>query len=295
MTLVLDGVKKKYSRFELDISMRLENGRVTGLIGRNGAGKSTAFKAALGLLTLNEGTVLLDGEEVSTLSEKKRAEIGVVLTGAGFSTILKAKDVVDILAAEYPSIDKEAFTERLKAFRIPMDQQLKEFSTGMRAKLKILCAMAHQPKLLVLDEPTAGLDVVARNEILDMLRAYMEEESNSILISSHISSDLEGLCDDLYLIDDGKILLHEDTDVLLDEYGVLKLTKEQYEAMDKEYLLCTKEEPHGVSCLTKQKQFYQENYPAVVIERGNVDDMIRLMIRDKKEENPLPAKQGGVA
>jgi len=281
MTLILDGVKKKYSRFELDLSMRLENGRVTGLIGRNGAGKSTAFKAALGLLTTDEGTVLLDGEDIRTISAKKRAEIGVVLTGAGFSTILKAKDVVDILTSEYPSIDKDAFTARLKEFGIPMDQQLKEFSTGMRAKLKILCAMAHRPKLLVLDEPTAGLDVVARNEILDMLRAYMEEETNSILISSHISSDLEGLCDDLYLIDDGKMLLHEETDVLLDEYGVLKLTKEQYEAIDKEYLLCVKEEPHGFSCLTGHKQYYQENYPAVVIEKGNVDDMIRLMIPDK--------------
>ena len=143
--------------------------------------------------------------------------------------------------------------------------------------------MAHKRKMLVLDEPTAGLDVIARNEILDLLRSYMEDERNSILISSHISSDLEGLCDDLYLIDEGRILLHEETDVLLDEYGVLKLTKEQYEAIDKEYLLCTKEEPLGVSCLTKQKQFYQENYPGVVIERGNVDDMIRLMISDKKE------------
>jgi len=255
---------------------------VTGLIGKNGAGKSTALKAALGLIRTDAGVILFDGEEIDAISAEKKAEIGVVLTGAGFSTILKAMDVADILAAEYPTIDKEAFLGQLKAFGIPLDQQLKEFSTGMRAKLKILCAMAHRPKLLILDEPTSGLDVVARNEILDMLREYMEDENNCILISSHISSDLEGLCDDFYLIDDGKILLHEDVNVLLDEYGVLKLTKEQYETIDKEYLLCVKEAPHGVSCLTKQKQFYQENYPAVVIEKGNVDDMIRLMISDKK-------------
>lgn len=283
MTLVLDGVKKKYSHFDLDCSLRLENGMVTGLIGRNGAGKSTAFKAALGLLHPDEGKVILDGEDITKVSLQKKKEIGVVLTGAGFSTILKVKDIAEILAAEYELFDKTEFLKQCKDFGIPTDQQLKEFSTGMRAKLKILCAMAHQPKLLVLDEPTSGLDVVARNEILDMLRAYMEIEGNSILISSHISSDLEGLCDDLYLIDDGKILLHEQTDVLLDEYGVLKLTREQYETIEKEYLLCVKEEPHGVSCLTKQKQFYQENYPAVVMERGNIDDMIRLMIPDKKE------------
>lgn len=285
MTLVLDGVKKKYSHFELDCSLQLQDGMVTGLIGRNGAGKSTAFKAALGLIRPDEGMVTFDDEEVKNLSVEKKAEIGVVLTGAGFSTILKVKDVADILAAEYTTLNKREFLEQCEVFGIPLDQKMKEFSTGMRAKLKILCAMAHHPKLLVLDEPTSGLDVVARNEILDMLRTYMEEEGRSILISSHISSDLEGLCDDLYLIDDGKILLHEETDVLLDEYGVLKLTKEQYEKIDKDYLLCTREESHGVSCLTKEKQFYQENYPEIVIEKGNIDDMIRLMIPDKKGMN----------
>lgn len=282
MTLVLDGVKKKYSGFELDCSLRLENGMVSGLIGRNGAGKSTAFKAALGLIRPDAGIVRLDDEEIGKLSSKKKEEIGVVLTGAGFSTILKVKDVADILAAEYSNFDKTEFLAKCDEFGIPCNKQIKEFSTGMRAKLKVLCAMAARPKLLILDEPTSGLDVVARNEILDMLRGYMEDEEHSILISSHISSDLEGLCDDLYLIDDGKILLHEETNVLLDEYGVLKLSKEQYESIDKEYLLCVKEEAHGFSCLTKQKQFYQENYPTVVIEKGNIDDMIRLMIPDKK-------------
>lgn len=285
MTLILDGVKKKYSHFELDCSLQLQDGMVTGLIGRNGAGKSTAFKAALGLIRPDEGTILFDGEEIRGLSAEKKAEIGVVLTGSGFSTILTVKDVADVLAAEYVSLEKKEFLEQCEAFGIPVNQKMKEFSTGMRAKLKLLCAMAHHPRLLVLDEPTSGLDVVARNEILDMLRAYMEEEGRSILISSHISSDLEGLCDDLYLIDDGKILLHEETDVLLDEYGVLKLTREQYDRIDKDYLFCTKEELHGFSCLTKEKQFYLENYPEIVIEKGNIDDMIRLMIPDKKGMN----------
>ena len=153
----------------------------------------------------------------------------------------------------------------------------------MKAKLKVLLAMSHDAKLLIMDEPTAGLDVVARDEILDMLRDYMETGDRSILISSHISSDLEGLCDDIYLIDEGKIVMHEETDVLVGEYGVLKLTDEQYNSLDKTHILCTKQGRYGYECLTNQKQFYMENCPGAVIERGSIDEVITLMIGSKKE------------
>lgn len=149
----------------------------------------------------------------------------------------------------------------------------------MKAKLKVLVAMSHDAKLLILDEPTAGLDVIARDELLDTMRVYMEDGEKSILISSHISSDLEGLCDDLYMIDEGKIILHEETDVLLGSYGVLKLTDEQYEALDKQYILKSRKENYGYSCLTNEKQFYLENYPKATIEKGNVDEVITMMIR----------------
>lgn len=129
-----------------------------------------------------------------------------------------------------------------------------------------------------IDEPTAGLDVVARQEILDMLRAYMEDESRAILISSHISSDLEGLCDDFYMIDNGNVILHEETDRLLSEYGVLKVTEEQYEKLDKQYILKKKRESFGYRCLTNEKQFYVENYPEIAVEKGSIDEMILIMI-----------------
>ena len=148
----------------------------------------------------------------------------------------------------------------------------------MKAKLKVLVALSHKAELLILDEPTVGLDVVARDEVLNMLREYMEEnEESAILISSHISSDLESLCDDLYMIHDGKIILHEDTDVLLADYAVLKLSEEAYTKIDRQYLLKEKKETYGYRCLTNQKQFYLENYPDVVVENGRIDDLIVMM------------------
>ena len=150
----------------------------------------------------------------------------------------------------------------------------------MKAKLKVLVAISHNARLLLLDEPTAGLDVIARDELLDLLRSFMEQdEERSILISSHISSDLESLCDDLYMIHDGKIVLHEDTDVLLSDYALLKVSAEQYETLEKQYILKVKKESFGYCCLTDQKQFYLDNYPQIVIENGTIDNVITMMIR----------------
>lgn len=282
MTLVLEGVKKKYKLFDLDMSMEVRSGCVTGLIGRNGAGKSTTFKAVLGLIKMDAGRVMIDGKDAGKLTAGEKEDIGVVLAESGFSGYMTVKDVQAIMDAMYTKFDKADFAAKCEHFEIPMNKKIKEFSTGMKAKLKILTAMSHEAKLLILDEPTAGLDVVARDEILDMLREYMEKEDNSILISSHISSDLEGLCDDLYLIEDGRIVLHEETNVLIDEYGVLKVSEEQYARLDKEYILSCRKDTYGYNCLTKHKQYYMENYPDIVVEKGNVDKAISLMIADKK-------------
>lgn len=283
MKLEFNQVVKKYDGFMLDCTMTVEEGCVTGLIGRNGAGKSTAFKAALGLIRLDGGTVTLDGKDVTSLAAKEKEKIGVVLSDSGFSSYLAVKDVVCIMKGMYKNFRKEEFLERCKRFGLPLDKQIKDFSTGMKAKLKVLVAMSYGAKLLILDEPTAGLDVVARDEILDMLRNYMESGENSILISSHISSDLEGLCDDVYMIDNGKIVLHEETNVLLDEFGVLKVTQEQYDKLDKAYVMSKKKEAFGYALLTREKRFYQENYPEIAIEKAGIDQIITLLISGTRE------------
>ncbi len=279
--LRLENVRKKYKDFGMDVTMEVKPGRVTGLIGRNGAGKTTAFKAALGLIRTEGGEISMLGKPLSKLSEKDRERIGVVLSDSGFSGYLKIKDLVVILRNLYSGFDED-FTGKCKSFGLPFDKRTKDFSTGMKRRLHVAAALSHHADLLIMDEPTAGMDVIARDELLAMIREYMEAEERSVLISSHISGDLEGLCDDIYLIDEGKVILHEDTDVLLDEYGILKVTKEQYEAMDKSFLVCRRKEEFGYSCLTKEKQFYMENYPDIVVEKGSVDGVMTMMIRGER-------------
>ena len=192
------------------------------------------------------------------------------------------EDLIPILRSLYPSFEESAFLEKCQKLELPLNKKIKEFSTGMKAKLKVLVAISHNARLLILDEPTAGLDVLAREQILDMLREYMIPGDRSILISSHISSDLEGFCDDLYLIHNGKILLHEDTDILLSEYGILKVTEEQYQQMEKRYLLKKKKEAFGYCRVTNQKQFYLENAPELTIEKGTIDELITMMIKGEE-------------
>ncbi|HBV84802.1 MAG: ABC transporter ATP-binding protein [Lachnospiraceae bacterium] len=273
----LDNVMKEYDNFRLECSMEVLSGQVTGLIGRNGAGKSTAFKTMLGLITIDGGTVTIFGKAVKDLTAQDREKIGVVLADSGFSGYLSINDLIPVMDTLYTDFSRKKFLADCERLQLPLKKKIKDFSTGMKRKLQILAAVSHNAKLLVLDEPTAGLDVVARDELLNLLREYMETGERSIVISSHISSDLEGICDDVYMIENGKIILHEDTDVLLNEYGLLKVTVEQYDKLDHRYFIKTKKEHFGYSCLTNQRQFYQENYPSVIMERGSIDEVITML------------------
>ena len=282
--LKIQHLKKNYDKFSLDCSLELMPGCVTGLIGQNGAGKSTTFKAILGLISTDGGNITILGKDMKDFTAKDKENLGVVLSDSGFSGYLKIKDIIPILQNMYSKFDKSLFIEQVQRFRLPMNKQIKEFSTGMKAKLKVLVAISHNAKLLILDEPTAGLDVIAREELLEMLREFLEkDEERSILISSHISSDLESLCDDLYMIHDGKIILHEDTDVLLSDYALLKVDADQYDKLDKQFILRSKKEIYGYSCLTNQKQYYMENYPKIAIEKGTIDEVITMMIRGTEQ------------
>ncbi len=279
MLIKLNNIEKKYPHFQLNCSLDVPKGCVTGLIGTNGAGKSTTFKIILGLVYPDNGQLELFQKPTNQLTVRDREKIGFVLPDSGFSGYLYVKDIIPVLSHLYKDFQKEYFLRKCEQFGLPLNKKIKDFSTGMKAKLKMLTAMSHKAELLILDEPTSGLDVLAREEILDMLREYMLPGNRSILISSHISSDLEGLCDDFYLIDQGQIVMHEEIDILLSEYGLLKVTEEQYETLDKTYLLKRKKESFGYSCLTGQKQFYEENTPGIAMEKGTIDEVITMMIK----------------
>lgn len=233
----------------------------------------------LGLISIDGGSVRILGKDRKEFTTKDRQKLGVVLSDSGFSGYLTVRDVVSILERMYDTFDRNFFLEQAEKFQLPLNRQIREFSTGMRAKLKVLAAISSDVKLLLLDEPTAGLDVVARDGLLEMLQDFMErDEERAILISSHISSDLETLCDDLYMVHQGKVVLHEDTDVLLSDYGILKVDEQQFQKLDREYLLRYKKEGYGYSCLTNQRQYYMENCPGIVVEKGNVDEVITMMV-----------------
>ena len=281
--LKVEHIKKYYDHFSLDCSLEVKPGCITGLIGQNGAGKSTTFKAILGLISIEGGNITLFGKCLDDVTIQDKEKLGVVLSDSGFSGYLNIRDIMPILKSLYKDFDDSFFMEQVHRFQLPFDKKIKDFSTGMKAKLKVLIAISHHAKLLILDEPTAGLDVIARDELLEMLREFMEkDEERSILISSHISSDLETLCDDLYMIHEGRIVLHEDTDILLSDYGLLKLDEQQFEQIDKQFILCMKKENYGYGCLTNQKQYYIENYPNIVIEKGSIDEVMTMMIRGQK-------------
>lgn len=279
MSLRLDNVTKQYGTFQLQCSIEIPEGRITGFVGPNGAGKSTTIKVILGLISYDSGEIFLDEKRQEKWSKQDREKFGVVLADSGFSGYFSIRDIVQIMKNMYPHFHEDIFWGYCKQFRLPTDKMIKEFSTGMKAKLHLLLAISHDAEVLILDEPTAGLDVIVREEMLDLLRDYMEEGNRSILISSHISSDLEGICDDLYMIQDGTIILHEDTDRLISSYGVLKLTEQQFNTIDKSHILKRKKDSFGYSCLTDEMQFYMENVPGIVIEKCSIDDVITLMIR----------------
>ncbi|MBP8969867.1 MAG: ABC transporter ATP-binding protein [Lachnospiraceae bacterium] len=275
----LNNLRKDYKDFKLDVSMEVPGGRVTGLIGKNGAGKTTTIKAILGLIKTDGGEIEVFGKNPKDFTGEDKKQFGVALSDAGFPMILTITDVISILKGFYEDFDEKDFTEKCKAQSLPFDKAIKDFSSGMKAKLRVITAMSHKASVLILDEPTAGLDVLARNDVLQMIRDYLgEDPDRSVIISSHISSDLEGLCDDIYMIDNGKIILHEDTDVLLGNYGLVKVGEEEYGSLDKKYILASQKDSYSYTCLTSEKQFYVENYPKAVVENAHIDDIIVLML-----------------
>lgn len=275
--LKVNHIQKNYSHFTLKCSFDVPVGTITGIIGKNGSGKTTLFKSILGLIQLDRGSISILDTDYQNVDKNK---IGCTLANISLCEYLKLKDLIHVLNSVYQDFDLDYFMQKCKEFQFPLDKKINEFSTGMKAKLNVLIALSHHSQFLILDEPTNGLDVLAREEIIDMIQEFMaEDEHRSVIISSHISSDLEGLCDDIYLLDEGQFIFHETTDCLLDQYGLLKLTEEQFKEIDSSYFLKTKKVSYGYDVLTNQKQFYQENYPEIIIEKNNFDSLFSMMLR----------------
>ena len=221
--LEVKNLNKRYKEFELkNINLSLPHGMIMGLIGENGAGKTTTIKSILNLIRIDSGEIKIFGLDLGKDEKEIKENVGVVLDDSFLSEYLTGKDINKIMKKIYKNWDEELFFKYLKEFNLPIDKISKEFSSGMKMKLKIAVALSHKPKLLILDEPTSGLDPVARNEILDIFQDFIENGENSILVSSHITSDLEHVADYITFINNGEIVMCKDKDELLEKYGIVK-------------------------------------------------------------------------
>lgn len=276
--LNIQNLKKEYPGFSLSIDQfHLEPNSITGIVGLNGAGKSTLFKAICGLIQINSGTIELFGQSFDELSKEQKENLGVLFNSATFSRHLNIAHCKKVLKAAYSHFDEALFDQLCKQLNLPYDKPLSSFSTGMEVRFKLATALTHEAKLLILDEPTAGLDIIARNKTYECLQDFMEKPDRSILISSHIASDLENLCDDFWVIHNGQFILHETVDTLKNQYGILSVDAQTLDTLDPVAIVGIHRQPHGIKVLVSDRQFYEENYPGIVVSAGNIDDLLTII------------------
>lgn len=252
--LELHGLKKSYPDFTLGpLDLTLPGGTVCGLIGENGAGKSTTLRLILGILERDEGSVRVLGRENGKELTCAKEEIGVVLSGEGIPTCLTAPQVGKVMAGIYPNWDAAAYADWCRRFDLPENKKYGDYSTGMKMKQCLAVALSHHPKLLLLDEATSGLDPVVRDELIDLLLDFVRDENHAILISSHIVSDLEKLCDTIAFLHKGKLLLCEDKDTLREEYALWHGTAGQLEELDRNAVVSHRVTAYGAEALVKRE------------------------------------------
>lgn len=273
----VSNLERHYPDFALNISrFDVPENTITGLVGVNGSGKTTLFRLIAGLAKADSGDVSVFNENAWDMPVSVKKRIGVVFGESGFPGYFMIEDVKKSLASWFDTFDKDEFDRLCEKMKLPSDKAIHTFSNGMQAKLKIIAAISHKPDFLLLDEPTAGLDVSARFEIHQMLQDFMETDGRAILISSHIASDLEQLCDDFWMIKDGSITMHETVDDLLTRYGVLHLSDEQMESLDDAAIVARQKTRTGWKVLVNDRRFYEENYPMLHMDKGNIDDLILI-------------------
>ena len=278
--IVIDKLSKSYSGFSLkDISMTLPSGSVLGLVGENGAGKSTTLKLIMNTIRRDSGSVQVLGvDNKSNAFSNVKEDIGVVLDEAYFPEVITPKNVNEIMKYTYRNWDTACFKSYLDRFDLPKNKRFKDFSRGMKMKLAIAVALSHQPKLLLLDEATSGLDPIVRDEIIDIFNDFTREEDHSILISSHIVSDLEKICDYVAFLHKGKLLFCEEKDRILESYAVLKLTQQELEAIPPEAICAKKDGKFGVELLVKRAMISS----AFPTEHSTLEDVILLLAKEER-------------
>lgn len=277
--LEIKNLSKSFGSFTLDnLSFTLPSGCIMGLVGENGAGKSTTIKLILDILHKDSGTVTILGRDNQDKIKLIKEDVGVVLDDIGIPDCLTAKQVGKIMRHTFKNWKDDLFEDYLKKLSVPADKQFKDFSRGMKMKLGIAIAMSHESRLLLLDEATSGLDPVVRDEVTEMLIDFTRNEDHSVLFSSHIVSDLEKLCDYVAFLHEGKLLLCEEKDRLLGEYGIIHCTSEQLSALEPKAVVHKKESAYGTEAIVLRKSVpYNMNISPISIE-----ELFVFMVKEAK-------------
>lgn len=278
--LEVSSINKTYNSFKLkDISFSVPSGSIMGLIGQNGAGKSTIIKSILNLINLDRGQVKVFNEVLGENNKHLNNDIGVVFDDIHFYDGLNVKEIEKIVKNIYSNWDRDTFFNYTNKFKLPTDKKIKNFSKGMKMKLSISIALSHRPKLLILDEATSGLDPITRDEMLDIFLDFIQDENHSILISSHITSDLEKIADYITFIHDGEILFSKNKDELIYDYGVIKCSKDKFNDIDKEDIVSYRENDYNYEVLINNKENLARKYNKFVIDNTNLEEIMLLYVK----------------
>ncbi len=279
----VENLNKTYPGFSLkNVSFKVPGGCIMGLIGENGAGKSTTIKAILDLIRTDGGKIRVLGRDVRKKGKEIREDIGVVLDGASFHETLRAREIGKFMGKIYHNWDEKYYQRLLKTFDVPGNKPIKNFSTGMKMKLMIVAAMAHHPNLLILDEATSGLDPVVRDEILDMFQEFIQDEEHSVLISSHITSDLEKVADYITFIHKGEIFLSEEKDRIMEEYGIVRCRPEDVAAIDEAMIVGVSRGTYSCDVLVNQREKLKQQHPDFMINRIKLEDVLLFKVKGDK-------------
>ena len=276
-------VKKYDDKFKLgSINLDIPSGIIVGLIGENGAGKTTLIKSILNILKIDEGNIKIFNKDFNKEENNIKEDIGVVLDNMFFPEILTPNDISIIMKDIYKKWDEELFKKYLNEFGLNLNKQIKTMSKGMRKKLEIATSLSHHPKLLILDEPTSGLDPVVRNEVLDIFLDFIQDEEHTILLSTHITSDLEHIADKIIFINKGKILLDKNRDDLLDNYGILKCDINSFNTISKEDIIVYKKNKYNYEILVDNISKIKKKYKNFIVDKITLEELMVLMIKGVK-------------
>ena len=269
---------KRFDKFALDhVSFQVPKGRIVGFIGENGAGKSTTINLILNELKADSGRIEVLGKDHTVTSV--REEVGVVFDECNFHDVLTPRQIEKILSGVYKSWDSELFNRYLKKFDLPDKKQIGKYSKGMKMKLAIICAMAHRPRLLIMDEATTGLDPVVRDEILDLFLEFIQDEERSIFFSSHITSDIQKIADYVILIHEGKIIFEEQKDDLIYNYGIVKCGREKFDMLSPDDYIISRDAKFSMECLVRDKETVRRKYKDLVVDNATIEDIMLFYIK----------------